>query len=93
MQYVSKQIIVKNKLTSESSQDDLHTYPNTKQWLSCVGLRVETIKVFISGTSYTELQIKQYNVRDSVDDMIRFAVIVYIYNIEQSHSKVIEHYK
>ncbi|KAL4223502.1 3-dehydrosphinganine reductase [Mactra antiquata] len=42
--YVSKQIIIKNKLSSDSLHDKLADYPNTYQWLSCVGLPENTIK-------------------------------------------------
>ncbi|XP_060592689.1 kinase suppressor of Ras 2-like isoform X2 [Ruditapes philippinarum] len=42
--YVSKQIIIKSKITSDALHDELVDYPNTQQWLSCVGLPENTIK-------------------------------------------------
>ena len=43
--YVSKQIIVKRNIPLESQQEKLATYPNTKQWLSVVGIPAEAIEV------------------------------------------------
>lgn len=46
--YVSKQIIIKSKITSDALHDELADYPNTRQWLSCVGLPENTIMVNVS---------------------------------------------
>lgn len=46
--YVSKQIIIKSKITSDALHDELADYPNTEQWLSCVGLPENTITVSVS---------------------------------------------
>ncbi|WAR01238.1 KSR2-like protein [Mya arenaria] len=50
--FVSKQIIIKNKLQSE---DNVHDYPKTQQWLTCVGLPQQTIKGLLDEDEHLSL--------------------------------------
>ncbi|XP_053375416.1 kinase suppressor of Ras 2-like isoform X2 [Mercenaria mercenaria] len=65
--YVSKQIIIKSKITSEALHDELVEYPNTKQWLSCVGLPENTIKGLMKEEEnlslYTLLELSETDIK------------------------------
>lgn len=65
--YVSKQIIIKSKIKSDALLEKLTEFPNTKQWLSCVGLPENTITAVMSEedniTLYTLLEMSETDIK------------------------------